>query len=185
MDMCEGQALDMMYENRDSITLDDYYRMSVLKTGCYIATSLKLGAVIAGEDEKVQDEIYDAGRKLGLAYQIWDDYIDFASDNTGKTKGSDIKKGKKTVIVCHALENLEEADKKELLEILKTSIEATTDEMINRAVEILEKSGSIQYAKDYAVKLVNEAKEKLGVLPASEAKTEILKIADFFVERDV
>jgi geranylgeranyl diphosphate synthase type I len=185
MDMCEGQALDIMYEDRDSITIDDYYKMSTRKTGNYIGASLKLGAVIASASDEIRNSIDEAGKKLGLAYQICDDYIDFSSDNTGKDKGSDIRKGKKTIIVCHALENLEDADKTELLEILNADLQSTTEQMIQRAVELFEKTQSIQFAKDTAVKLVAEAKQKLAVLPDSDAKTEILKLADFLVDRDV
>ena len=184
MDMCEGQALDIAYETRDAITLDEYYTMSTRKTGNYIGASLKLGAVIADADKELMESIDTGGRKLGLAYQLWDDYIDFASEKTGKTWGSDIKKGKKTVIVCHALKNLDETDKAELLKILKTSVNETTEDMINQAVELLDKSGSIEFAKQEAIKLVEEAKLKLTVLPDSEAKSEILKIANFLVNRE-
>jgi len=185
MSLCEGQTRDLLFEKQEDTTLEEYYDISKQKTGAQIAYSLKIGALIAGADEKVQESLYEAGVKLGLAYQLWDDYIDFSSDNTGKTKGSDIKKGKKTSIVCHALQNLGPVEKSELLDILNSSIRETTGEMITRAIKILDNAGSIKFAKDYAVKLVEEAKETFGVLKMSEAKMEILKIADFLVDRNV
>jgi geranylgeranyl diphosphate synthase type I len=184
INMCEGQAWDVLFEKKDSLTIEDYNQMSILKTGVHIATSLKLGAMIANADKQTQEKIYSAGIKLGLAYQIWDDYIDFASNKTGKTRGSDIKKGKKTSIVCHALQHLEETDKAELVKILETSVEETTEEMINNAIQLLDKTGSIEFAKTEATRLIEESKKELDILPDSEAKNEILKIVGFIVTRE-
>jgi len=185
MRLCEGQTRDLLFEKRPDTGLEEYYDISKQKTGAQIAYSLKIGAMIAGASKEVQDALHNAGLKFGVAYQLWDDYIDFASDNTGKTKGSDIKKGKRTSIVCHALQNLGGIDKNELLTILNASVEETTDEMIGRAVGILSKAGSIEFAKEQATKFIEEGKEKLAVLEDSQAKKEILKIFDFCVDRDV
>jgi len=185
MSLCEGQTRDLLFEKRPDTGLEEYYDISKQKTGAQIAYSLKLGAMIAGASKEVQDALQEAGLKFGVAYQLWDDYIDFASENTGKTKGSDIKKGKRTSIVCHALQNLGGIEKNELLTILNASVEETTDEMIERVIRIMRKAGSIEFAKEQAGKFIEEGKQKLAVLEESQAKKEILKIFDFCVDRNV
>ncbi|MFH1450351.1 MAG: polyprenyl synthetase family protein, partial [archaeon] len=114
-----------------------------------------------------------------------DDYIDFASEETGKTRGSDIKKGKKTSIVCHGLKNMDPIKKNELLRILKAPVNETSEEMINRAVELLNESGSIEFAKKEATGFVDSAIKNFDILELSEAKNEIMKISKFLVNRVV
>lgn len=180
LEVSEGQMMDISFERKD-ITLAQYEDMAMRKTGALFRGSTKIGVIVGGGSEEVAKALGDYGAEVGLAFQIWDDYIDFASSETGKTFGSDIKRGKRTSVVCHALENSKAEDQKRLVEILGN--ENTTDEMVREAVELLERSGSIKYAKDRAVGLVNDAKKKLDVLEDSEAKDALLGFADFVVSR--
>lgn len=185
LEVCEGQALDVGFEKKEDISLEEYIEMATLKTASLIRSSAKLGAVCGGGSKEEIKALETYGEKIGLSFQIWDDYIDFSSEETGKTFGSDIKKGKKTSIVCHAFENAESGDKKRLKEILNTPPEKTSEELVKEAVKILEKSGSINYAKNHAFKLVKEAKKSISILPDSEAKNTLLEFADFLIERKV
>ncbi len=184
LEVCEGQALDIGFESRDDVTERDYLEMTSRKTGALIEASCKLGALIGGGTKKEISALSNYGRKIGIAFQIWDDYIDFASEKTGKTFGLDIKKGKKTFIMCHALARLKGDGRSRLLEILKAPVYETTDEMVKEAVEILNKCGSIDYANEVAQKLVNEAKTELKVLKKTKAKKVLEEFADFVVKRE-
>lgn len=183
MEVCEGQAFDVSFEKKGKVSLEEYIKMATLKTASLIKASAKIGAMCGSGSQEELDALANYGEKVGLSFQIWDDYIDFASEKTGKTFGSDIKKGKKTSIVCHALENADEKDKERLNEILDKPIEKTDKKLINETVEILEKTGSIDYAKNYAFELVKDAKEGLDILEDSEAKEILLEFADFLVSR--
>jgi geranylgeranyl diphosphate synthase type I len=184
LEMCEGQALDVGFELKESISTEDYIDMSLRKTGAVMEASTRIGAIVGGGSDEEVEMLAKFGRKVGLAFQIWDDYIDFASDKTGKTFGSDIKKGKKTSLVCTALDNTEGEDKEKLAEILKSGVKETTDDMVKNAIEILNNSGAVEKTKEYAKGLIDEAKGYLKDLKDSEAKQNLLDFADFVVGRE-
>ena len=179
--ICEGQALDMGFEDRYDVTQDEYMEMIFKKTGALIAAATKIGAIMGGASEEVIDAMYEYGKLIGLAFQIQDDYLDIASDEEtlGKPIGSDIAKGKMTIIAINGLENSENHD--ELLDLLKNSNNSQED--IDRAIEILNVCGAIEYARNLALDYVNSAKELLEILPDSSFKQVLADIADFVLER--
>ena len=180
--ICEGQALDMGFENRFDVTEDEYMEMIFKKTGALIAAATKVGAIMGGASDEVIDAMYEYGRLIGLAFQIQDDYLDLASDEEtlGKPIGSDIGKGKMTIIAINGLSSAGE-DSEKLLEILKD--ENNSQEDIDLAIEILTKCGAIEYARNLAQDSVDQAKEVLEILPDSSSKQVLVDIADFVLER--
>ena len=120
---------------------------------------------------------------IGLAFQIQDDYLDLASDeeSLGKPIGSDIAKGKMTLIAVKALSESEGEDHDKLLNILKD--DNSSQEDIDTAIDLFNKYGSIEYAKNVAQSNVSEAKELLKILPDSASKDALMDIADFVLER--
>ena len=179
--ICEGQALDMGFEDRFDVTQDEYMEMIFKKTGALIAAATKTGAIMGGASDEVIDAMYEYGKLIGLAFQIQDDYLDIASDEEtlGKPIGSDIAKGKMTIIAINGLENCENHD--ELLDLLKDDNNSKED--IDRAIEILNDCGAIEYARNLALDYVNNAKEVLEILPDSSFKQVLADIADFVLER--
>lgn len=180
--ICEGQALDMGFENRFDVTEDEYMEMIFKKTGALIAAATKVGAIMGGASDEVVDAMYEYGRLIGLAFQIQDDYLDLASDEEtlGKPIGSDIGKGKMTIIAINGLSSAGD-DSEKLLEILKDENNSQAD--IDLAIEILTKCGAIEYARNLAQDSVNQAKEVLEILPDSSSKQVLSGIADFVLER--
>ena len=118
IEVCEGQQLDMEFENRTDVTETDYIEMIRLKTAVLLACSLKAGALIANAGEKIASELYDFGINLGLAFQLQDDLLDsFGEQETfGKMIGGDIVANKKTFLLINALEHADEFSKTELLD---------------------------------------------------------------------
>lgn len=102
--ICEGQQLDVDFEQRDNVQLEDYMEMIRLKTAVLLATALRIGGYIAGADTKQQEALYSAGIHLGLAFQIEDDLLDCYGDEKtfGKAIGGDIREGKKTFMLLTA-----------------------------------------------------------------------------------
>ena len=178
--ICEGQASDMGFEERYDVSEDEYMEMIFKKTGALIAAATKVGAIMGGASDEVIDAMYEYGRLIGLAFQIQDDYLDLASDEEtlGKPIGSDIGKGKMTII---AIKGLASDESGRLLEILKAD-ENSQDE-IDEAIEILNNCGAIEYAHNLALESVDKAKEVLEILPDSSSKQTLVNIADFVLER--
>ena len=105
-EVCDGQQLDMDFELRSSVSMEEYMQMIGLKTGVLIACSAQLGALIGGADEHSQKCLYDYGYYLGLAFQVADDYLDAYGDQKvfGKPIGGDILNEKKSWLTVKAME---------------------------------------------------------------------------------
>lgn len=102
----DGQQMDMDFESRDSVRMDEYIGMIARKTAVLLACSAGLGAIIAGQDDRICGNMYDFGYNLGLAFQIADDYLDTYGDSAvfGKPIGGDILNCKKTWLTIRAME---------------------------------------------------------------------------------
>lgn len=179
----EGQALDIGWarDNRFDLDIEDYLLMARHKTACYSgAIPLAVGAIIGGADDATVESLRSFGMAAGLAFQIQDDLINLIGSDKSKDFRIDITEGKRTLIALHALKNSEQSD--ELLALLGKH---TTDAAEKaRAVEIMEESGSIEFARSYALHLVTDAKAQLnGALSPSKAKDILLSMADYFIER--
>ena len=113
--VCEGQQLDMNFENCENTSISDYSEMIRLKTAVLLAASLKLGAILSGASKSDAEKIYEFGENIGLAFQLRDDLLDvYGSSNFGKRVGGDILSNKKTYILLKALELADEATKRAL-----------------------------------------------------------------------
>jgi len=123
------------------------------------------------------------GRLLGMGFQIWDDYLDLKADEAllGKPVGSDIKNGKRTLMVVHALERLEGNKKDEFMKTLGN--QSATQEEVTQAISFMDEVGSTGYAKELAEDYAEKSKELLSVLPESEHRAVLLKITDYMVQR--
>lgn len=122
-EVCDGQQLDMDYENVPEISMEDYCRMIGLKTAVLIACSAKMGAVVAGQDEDTCNALYDYGYGLGMAFQVADDYLDVYADPKvfGKPVGGDIVNNKKSWMLVRALEKT--MDKQKLLDAMALPVD--------------------------------------------------------------
>lgn len=116
MMLCEGQQMDVNFETQKNLTYQDYIQMITYKTGVLSALSFKLGALIAGAQEKQANLIYEYGKNLGIAFQIMDDYLDVFGDRTqvGKKYAGDIYENKKTILYFVARNVLTDPDREEL-----------------------------------------------------------------------
>jgi geranylgeranyl diphosphate synthase, type I len=181
----QGYELGWIYNNEWNLTEEDYFKMAIGKTGELIATSAKVGAFLGGASENDILEMESFGLEIGLAFQIQDDVLNLAGEEEKYKKeiGGDIREGKRTLIVMHALKNIDEEEKNKLIEIL--SAKENTKEEIEWSIEVMRKSGSIQYAKVYAEELVEKAKKRLSVVKNENKRKELEFLADMFVKRDV
>lgn len=180
INICEGQTLDMAFEDTFNVTKDEYMNMIYKKTGDLITASTTIGAIMGGASSNEIQALRTYGKQIGLAFQIQDDYIDLTGDESiGKPVGSDLVEGKKTLMVVYALEKANKEDHDRLVELL----EANDESIIPEAMEILEKYGAINYARSKAYDCVIESKQALSILPDSDAKDALFKLADFVFTR--
>lgn len=176
-EICEGQWLDIEFEDRDDVTEDEYLEMITKKTSVLYGAAAKMGGLLGGASEEVTSALYDFGLLIGVSFQIHDDVLDLITpeDVLGKVRGSDLMEGKKTLIAIHALNNGVKLD------IFGKG--NATKEQIDKAVSVLEESGSLPYARNLAESYLKEGKDRLNVLEDSEAKQALLEIADYMLSR--
>lgn len=140
LEVCEGQQLDLNFETRDDVTLEEYLEMIRLKTAVLLGSVLKIGAIVAGADEASQKIIYDFGVDIGMAFQLQDDVLDCYADVDvfGKMIGGDISDNKKTYLYLYALDMAIDEDEKELRKLFKMP-KGRDEEKIKKVLEIYDK----------------------------------------------
>ena len=116
VEVCEGQQMDMDFEKREAVAIQEYIKMIELKTAALLAGSLQMGAILADVSPKEVDTLGQVGRNIGIAFQLQDDYLDTFGDPAffGKKVGGDIVQNKKTYLFLKALEVANETQKEEL-----------------------------------------------------------------------
>jgi geranylgeranyl diphosphate synthase type I len=175
--ICEGQWLDLEFEHRSRVSESEYMEMIERKTGVLYGATACIGATLSGASVNVARGLDKFGKLTGMGFQIHDDVLDLtAPENVlGKRRGGDLAEGKKTLIIIHAFEHGVEVD-------VFGKRDASPQE-IGDALEILEKSGSIEYARTRAAQLVDQGKQALDVLIDSPAKKLLLNLADYMISR--
>ena len=183
-EVCEGQQLDMDFENAISISLEEYMHMIELKTAVFLAASLQMGALVAGASVQDQQHIYAFGKNLGLAFQVQDDWLDsFGNSSTfGKQIGGDILANKKTFLLVKALEMSADSEKRTIRELLLSN----GQDKVQRMIEVFRTSGAdaaAQAAKKNYMERASAHLESIGV-PAS-SKHDLKELAGYLLERDI
>jgi len=181
IEVCEGQQMDMDYELLDSVNMSDYLKMIELKTSVALAASLKVGALLGGGGERNQNLLYEFGRKLGIAFQVQDDYLDAFGDQkkTGKQIGGDILANKKTFLLIHAMES--PPHKKELEELIKTNAAGK----VEKVIDVYKKCKADEWALQLKNKYFDEALDHLDdIAVLSNRKEPLRELALFLVQRD-
>ncbi|MEW6355930.1 MAG: polyprenyl synthetase family protein [Planctomycetota bacterium] len=179
----EGQALDINSRADVNFTIAKYLHMVRKKTGCYLACGLVGGAIVAGADEAVIDALWKLGDNMGPAFQIRDDVIDLTlGKGRGGELGCDIREGKASILYAHALENAPTGDAARLCAIMRKPRAETTQEDVKWVVALYKRCGSLDYASEYADRLVQDAYAVIDSLPISN-KEFFKQLARFMAER--
>ena len=173
-EVCEGQQLDMDFEKKSTVTLDEYLQMISLKTSVLLASSLQLGALIGGAGESNQQHIYEFGLNLGIAFQIQDDYLDAFGDpeKFGKQVGGDIQSNKKTFLMIHALETADSDDLKKLNQLMQEN----PIDKVQQVLTIFRKCGIDNWANELKLKYLNLALSHLDAIIVSKSRKEPLTV---------
>jgi len=180
--MVEGELLQMQKLGR-LINEEEYFDLIFRKTAYLFEVSTQLGAVLCNAEEEVIQQFGNYGRNLGLAFQIVDDVLDLTATEEvlGKPVASDLREGKATLAIIHALELGTGAEREDIRTVLADRSFARVPHQ--RIVDILQRHGSIDYAMGAAFAYAEAAKVSLENLPASSYRNALLWIPDFVVER--
>lgn len=176
LEVCEGQQYDMDFETRDDVTIDEYLKMIEYKTAVLVGAAMKMGAIVANASEENQNQIYDFGKNLGIAFQLQDDYLDAFGDpkTFGKQAGGDIIENKKTYLYLKALEFSNEEDSLQLEHLFGINPSDST-EKIETVKQLFESSGSAEATQQEIKNYTDKAFSILDKLSISDEKKAVLK----------
>ena len=181
--MVEGELLQIEKLGK-SITLEEHFDLIYRKTACLFSTCMLLGGVLSGVSEQQLESLRTYGKNVGMAFQIVDDVLDLTASEEvlGKPVASDLREGKATMAVIHALERCSPVERKKIETVLQQrAFNGVTHADI---LEILAKYGSVEAATAEATKYAEAGKAALDSFPDSEFKRALHWVPDFIVARD-
>ena len=183
MEVCEGQQLDMDFERRNDVSIDEYLHMIALKTSVLLACSLKIGALAGGALGDNANKLYAFGVNMGLAFQLQDDYLDAFgnADLLGKQSGGDIIANKKTYLYLKAIASANAAQRKEIDELIFSNDEGKVKAMLS----LFTATGADVQCRDAVAhysKLAFDCLEDVAI--PSKRKQPLVELANYLLMRD-
>ena len=174
MEVCEGQQLDMDFENRsldkNIVSEAEYMAMISLKTAVLFGLSFQLGGLLGAQDENIVEQLYKAGVHLGLAFQLQDDLLDlYGGENFGKQVGGDILNAKKTFLLVKALELAEQDDYQNIVSIMANNNQPAQDKV--EAIRVLYERYQIKELGQAKIELhLNDFQKSISSINSSRTK---------------
>lgn len=184
IEVCEGQQLDMDFEQRENVTVPEYIEMIRLKTSVLLGCALELGAISAGASSKNCQHIYDFGLNIGIAFQIQDDILDLYADpeKFGKQVGGDVISNKKTILYLKAIENAT-SEQGEILKQLYTLEDPVAK--VEKTRVLFDQIGARGYCEQLMDEFYAKAKSALDNIDVPmESKQALLKLSEFLLVRE-
>ena len=181
--MVEGELLQMEKLGK-LISLDEHFDLIYRKTACLFSVCMCMGGILGGATHEQEESLAQYGHDLGMAFQITDDVLDLtASENVlGKPVASDLREGKVTMAIIHALERCTSLERKQIETVLR---ERTFHGVTHAEIlAILEKYGSLEAASDRALRFAEMARNAICSFPDSEIKRALLWAPEFVVARE-
>lgn len=187
LEIGEGQQYDMDFETRTDVTEEEYIEMIRLKTSVLLACALKTGAILAEAPEKDADNLYKFGERMGLAFQLQDDYLDVYGDPAvfGKAIGGDILCNKKTYMLINAFNRADEDQRRELRKWV-TAERFDPKEKIKAVTSIYNELGIDRLAEEKIEFYFGQSRKYLAAVGVSEDRKKVLEAyTDAMMKRKV
>lgn len=183
--MSEGEVLQLMQIQNADITEADYFRLVECKTGVLIAAACRLGAIISKAPLSQEDAVTAYGKKLGLAFQITDDTLDYAADqkHLGKVLGKDLEEGKVTLPLIYLIRKADPGEQDHIRNILQADSVSEAD--LAYTLGLMTRHGAVDDALRLAQSLSDEARAALSVFPHSLPRQALAALADYVVQREM
>ncbi len=181
--MVEGELLQMEKLGK-CISQEEHFDLIYRKTACLFSVCMRMGAILGNASPQDEEKVAQYGRDLGMAFQIVDDVLDLTASESvlGKPVASDLREGKATMAVIHALERCTPEEHARIESVLRNR--AFNDVTHEQILEILNKYGSIDAAHNRAAEYAESARKAICTFPDSEIKRALLWAPDFVVSRE-
>jgi octaprenyl-diphosphate synthase len=182
--MVEGQMIELSQTNNWHIRRDQYLEIIISKTAALMSAACACGAIVAGADQEKVEDLSNYGLNLGIAFQLIDDLLDYTSceEAFGKPVGKDIREGKVTLPLIHALSNLDKKEVERMEDLFKEKRAAGED--YEKLIAWVRNQGAIEHTKDEVEKYSKKALGFLDLFPPSTAKEELIKLCTYLSERE-
>ena len=179
--IAEGEVMQLLNINEPDISEQRYDDVIRAKTAILFEAAARIGGVISGQSEAIEQSLASYGQHLGVAFQLVDDLLDYSSSSEalGKNVGDDLAEGKPTLPLIHAMQHASPKDQK----LLREAIRSGGLDKINEVIAIIESTESLAYTSQRAFTEAEKAKEALSSLPHSVYKDAMITLADFSVQR--
>lgn len=180
--IAEGEVLQLLNVNNAATTEDKYLQVISRKTAILFSAAAQLAGVLANVEEAVEEGLKEYGLRLGIAFQLIDDALDYKAnpEDLGKNLGDDLAEGKPTLPLIYAIEHGTEAQ----AALLRRTIEEGDRENFKEVYDIIESTRAIEYTARRAIEESDLAIAALDVLPDSESKQALIRLAQFSVNRN-
>lgn len=180
-----GQMAETIGPRPGQDPLDFYMYVITEKTGSLIATAGRFGALFSGAPAGVADQIAAACEQIGVAWQLSDDVIDIASDSSqsGKTPGTDLRQGVRTLPVLYALRSTGQSPADARLRSLLDEADLTDEALLAEALTLLRGHHAMKESRADVLNWLNEARVSIGTLPDGPARAAFLALCDFVEKR--
>ena len=184
VDMSEGEVMEISATGKPDLALTDYLEILRKKTAVFVEGCCRCGAILAGAEERFEQALADYGYRLGMAFQLADDLLDYTGDPcvTGKPRGSDLRDGRATLPFLLGLETATVREKKRLLTAFGNA--RLDDEDVLEVCGILTNHGAFERTRESARDHVEKADAALSLLPPSTARECFTALTGFVVQRD-
>jgi octaprenyl-diphosphate synthase len=181
--IAEGEVLQLMQMGNAELTVADYYQVISDKTACLFSASARLGGVLGGLDDSACDRLAEYGLRLGQAFQIVDDVLDYRGDgdDLGKNAGDDLSEGKVTLPLILALEQAD-GDERALM---RSIIESGGSDRLAEVRTVMNRTRALERSLEQADSLAADARSALAVLPDSEERNALDALVDYALERSL
>ena len=179
-DMSEGELLQLDKARKLDITEEEYFDIINGKTASLLAASCRAGAQSVTDHVENHDAMWAFGQKLGMAFQIKDDLLDYG-EGTGKPKWGDLKEKKLTLPLIYALSQSSRKERRRMIGKVKQKRKRRSD--MEELMEFIRQKGGMEYAKNKMLIFKKEAMEILNTFPNSDIRASLVHLLDFVVER--
>jgi geranylgeranyl diphosphate synthase type II len=183
IEVCEGQQMDMDFELRDDVGIDEYITMITLKTSVLLAASLKMGALAGGAMGDNARKLYEFGKNMGIAFQLQDDYLDAFGDvaSVGKQSGGDIIANKKTYLLLKAQENATPEQQQRIAALLGSD----ANDKVANMLQLYKETGADVACRDAVAAYSALAFASLEDVAVPQArKAPLTQLAHYLLDRD-
>jgi geranylgeranyl pyrophosphate synthase len=182
--ICEGEIEQKFSMHHIPRTVEQYFKRIYSKTAVLFAAAGELGAVLSDAPEEQVQSLRHYGKQVGMAFQIVDDILDLraTSQQLGKPTGGDLRQGTVTLPTMFYLETATGEEREVVTRVIEN--EERPDDLVERAIMLVNESGAVERAHAEAVGFVEEAKASLARLPDVQTRQSLIDLADFVVRRD-